>query len=52
MIFGIHVIQGSIHAKFQDPASEITYFIFWATTFSDGFSDFSKKYSDFLYIIP
>ena len=39
--------------KFKDVLSEIiTYFIFWAITFSDGFSDFSEKYSDFLYIIP
>ena len=39
--------------KFKDVLSEIiTYFIYWAITFSDGFSDFSEKYSDFLYIIP
>ena len=39
--------------KFKDDLSEIiTYFIFWAITFSDGFYDFSEKYSGFLYIIP
>ena len=35
--------------KFKDVLSEIIiYFIFWAITFSDGFSDFSEKYSAIL----